>query len=49
MENVLLKFGLCLMVVLDDGNELRSIFEKMSNALGINFHIWLLPSAIIKR
>lgn len=39
MEHVLLKFGLCLMVVIDDGNEFRGIFESMCNTLRIKFHI----------
>lgn len=35
MEHVLLKFGLCLMVVCDDGNDYRGTFEKMCHALNI--------------
>ena len=29
METVLLKFGLCTMVVIDEGSEFRGIFKKM--------------------
>ena len=39
MEYVLLKFGLCIMVVIDDGNEFRGVFEGMCNAPNIRFHI----------
>ena len=39
MEHVLLKFGLCLMVVCDDGNDFRGTFERMCKALNIKFHI----------
>ena len=39
MEHVLLKFGICIMVVCDDGNEFRGTFEKMCNKLNIKFHI----------
>lgn len=39
MEHVLLKFGLCLMIVIDDDNEFRGIFESMCNTLRIKFHI----------
>ena len=28
MEHILLKFGLCIMVVCDDGNDFRGTFEK---------------------
>lgn len=38
MEGVLLKFGLCLMVVIDEGSEFRGLFEKMCNLLNIRFH-----------
>ena len=39
MEHVLLEFGLCLMVVINDGNEFRSTFESICNALYIRFRI----------
>ena len=39
MEHVLLKFGICVMVVCDDGNEFRGTFEKMCNKLNIKFHV----------
>ena len=39
MEYVLLKFGICVMVVCNDGNKFRGTFEKMCNKLNIKFHI----------
>ena len=39
MEHILLKFGLCIMVVRDDGNKFRGIFEQMCKALNIRFHV----------
>ena len=39
MEHVLLKFGICVMVVCNDGNEFRGTFEKMCNKLNIKYHI----------
>ena len=39
MEHILLKFGLCIMVVCDDGNEFRGTFEQMCTALNIRFHV----------
>ena len=39
MEHVLLKFGLYLMVVIDDGNKFRGTFESMCNAFCIRFYI----------
>ena len=39
MEHVLLKFELCLMVVIDDSNEFRGTFESICNALYVRFHI----------
>ena len=32
MEHVLLKFGICVMVVCDDGNEFRGTFEKCATS-----------------
>ena len=29
MENVILKFGMCIMVVIDGGNDFRGAFEKI--------------------
>ena len=39
MEHVLLKFGICMMVVIDDGNEFRGTFEILCNKLNIRFYI----------
>ena len=39
IEHVLLKFGLCLMVVIDDRNEFHGVLESMCNVLDIKFHI----------
>ena len=39
MEHVLLKFGICMMVVCDDRNEFRGTVENMCNKLNIKFHI----------
>ena len=39
MEHILLKFGHCIMVVCDDGNEFRGTFEQMRKALNIRFHV----------
>lgn len=38
MENVLLKFGLCAVVVVDDGSTFRGLFEDMCKLLKIRFH-----------
>ena len=38
MEGVLLKFGLCLMVICDQGSEHRKFFEKACAALNIRIH-----------
>ena len=38
MEGVLLKFGLCIMVVCDEGSEFRGEFESMCKILNIRFH-----------
>jgi len=38
MESVLLKFGICAMVVVDDGSEYRKTFEQMCKALSLRFH-----------
>ena len=38
MECVLLKFGICAMVVVDEGSEYRRTFEQMCKALVIRFH-----------
>jgi hypothetical protein len=35
MENVLLKFGLCLVVVVDDDSKFMSVFTQMCKALNI--------------
>jgi len=38
MESVLLKFGICAMVVVDEGSEYRRTFEQMCKALKLRFH-----------
>ena len=38
MEGFLLKFGLCLMIICDQGSENRKIFEKACGALNIRIH-----------
>ena len=38
MENVLLKFGLCLVVVVDDDSKFMSVFTQMCKALNIKIH-----------
>ena len=38
MEGVLLKFGLCLLVICDQGNENFGLFKKMCEKLNIKFH-----------
>jgi len=38
METVLLKFGICAMVVVDEGSEYRRTFEQMCKTLKISFH-----------
>ena len=39
MEHILLKFGLCIMVVCDDGNDFRGTFGKMCDDLNIRCHV----------
>ena len=38
MENVLLKMGICIVLVVDDGNEFMGIFEQMAKGLKIRLH-----------
>ena len=38
MDNVLLKFGICVVLVVDNGNEFMGIFRKMSKSLNIRLH-----------
>ena len=38
MEHVLLKFGLCVMVVVDEGKEFCSTFKEMCRLLNIRCH-----------
>ena len=38
MENVLLKFGICAVIVVDDGSTFRGLFEEMCSLLKIRFH-----------
>ena len=38
MEQVLLKFGICAVVVIDDGSTFRGLFEEMCSLLKIRFH-----------
>ena len=38
MEHILLKFGLCLVVVVDDGTPFMHIFEQIMKALNIRLH-----------
>ena len=46
MEHVLLKFGLCIVVVCDDGNDFRGTFEKMCRALNIRFHVAAISKSL---
>ena len=39
MEGFLLKFGLCLLVVIDADSSFRGTFEKMCKALNLRFHV----------
>lgn len=39
MEHALLKFGLCVMVAINNGIEFYDTFKKMYKALNIQFHI----------
>lgn len=39
MEHVLLKFGLCVMVVCDAGSEFRGHFQAMCETLNLRFHL----------
>ena len=34
-----MKFGLCIMVVVDDGSDFRGLFEEMCKLLNIRFHL----------
>lgn len=38
MENVILKVGICIVLVVDDGNELMGIFVQLSKSLNIRLH-----------
>ena len=38
MEHVLLKFGFCAIVVVDDGSTFRGLFKEMYSLLKIRFH-----------
>ena len=38
MESILLKFGLCIMVVIDQGSEFQGVFKKMCKLLNIRYH-----------
>lgn len=38
-KHVLLVVGICCMVVVDDDNKFRDLFESMCNALGLKFHV----------
>ena len=39
MQHVLMKFGLCHLVVLDDGSPLKGAFIAMCNALNLNYDV----------
>ena len=39
MQHVLLKFGICHLVILDDGSPFKGVFSAMCKALHINYEI----------
>ena len=39
MEGVLMKFGLCIMVVVDNGSDFGGLFEEMCKLLNTRFHL----------
>ena len=39
MESVLLKFGLCCLIVIDGDNKFKGIFVEMAESLGIRMHV----------
>ena len=39
MEHILTRFGLCLMAVVDDGNDFCDTFEKICSSLMIRCHV----------
>ena len=39
MQHVLLKFGICHLVILDDGNPFKGVFTAICKALNINYDI----------
>ena len=38
MEGVLLKFGLCIVIVVDDDSKFMALFEAMAKSLNIRLH-----------
>ena len=42
MQHVLLKFGICHLVILDDGSPFKGVFSAMCKALHINYEIAII-------